>query len=314
MQRLSSIKSLKRAAKILKPMISHLTSKTRTEMAFAERPNPTSKGISVSEALSRFDEDSSEEFLKELIASSSTSEAALADQIPLPSEADREGYYEGQPYLYWLFGFHDYNNVRTHVDDIPRNGRILDFGGSSGRVMRHFANNHPEMEVIVAERFLSAVEFINNYFPSNAYALPVFSQPHLALEDNSCDLVTAFSVFTHIDNEEIAWLSELRRILKKGGIAYLTIHSEHTWSNLEGTVLEGLIRACPTFDSTMSFNEDMPGDRIVFQPRGFDQRGINVFHSSEYIKRIWGRILKIRKLIPAGHGNQTVVMLEKIEQ
>lgn len=312
MRWISSINSFKRAAKILMQMMKHLASNTRTEIAFAQRPTPTSKGISVEEALFRFKDDTAEEFLDDLITCPSTHEAAISDQIPLPSEADREGYYEGQPYLYWLFGLHDYKNVQTYVENIPENARILDFGGSSGRVMRHFANNHTNMEVIVAERFLSAVEFVNNYFPANAYALPVFSQPHLAIEDNSCDLVTAFSVFTHIDHEEIAWLSELRRILKKGGTAYLTIHSEHTWSNLEGTVLESLIRACPSFDSTMSFDKDMPGDRLVFRPDGFDQRGINVFHSSEYIERIWSRILKVQKLIPAGHGNQTVVLLEKV--
>ena len=37
--------------------------------------------------------------------------------------------------------------------------------------------------------------------------------PHLPIEDNSLSLVTAFSVFTHIDDLDLAWIAELRRIL-----------------------------------------------------------------------------------------------------
>ena len=57
--------------------------------------------------------------------------------------------------------------------------------------------------------------------------------PHLPIEDGSTALVYGFSVFTHIDEFETAWLAEIRRILRPGGVAYLTINSDDTWKSLE---------------------------------------------------------------------------------
>jgi hypothetical protein len=59
--------------------------------------------------------------------------------------------------------------------------------------------------------------------------------------------VTAFSVFTHINEPEIAWLLELRRILKIGGIACNSVHDEATWQNpvplLRDTILRSARRS-----------------------------------------------------------------------
>ena len=55
--------------------------------------------------------------------------------------------------------------------------------------------------------------------------------PPLPLPDAHFDVVTAFSVFTHIDELDSPWLLELRRILKPGGLLDATIHDETTWQN-----------------------------------------------------------------------------------
>ncbi|MEZ5881798.1 MAG: methyltransferase domain-containing protein [Nitratireductor sp.] len=52
------------------------------------------------------------------------------------------------------------------------------------------------------------------------------------MEDNYFDLVTAFSVFTHIDVFETAFVAEIRRILKPGGLACLTVLDNSTWTSL----------------------------------------------------------------------------------
>jgi ubiquinone/menaquinone biosynthesis C-methylase UbiE len=52
--------------------------------------------------------------------------------------------------------------------------------------------------------------------------------PHVPYEDNYFDLIYAGSVFTHIADLADAWLLELKRILRPGGMLYVTVHDDHT--------------------------------------------------------------------------------------
>ena len=52
--------------------------------------------------------------------------------------------------------------------------------------------------------------------------------PHLPFEDGYFDLIYSGSVFTHISDLADAWLLELRRIVRKGGYLYITIHDKRT--------------------------------------------------------------------------------------
>ena len=54
------------------------------------------------------------------------------------------------------------------------------------------------------------------------------TNPHLPFPDNYFDVIYAGSVFTHIDDLADTWMLELRRIMKPGGRAYITIHDNHT--------------------------------------------------------------------------------------
>jgi len=45
----------------------------------------------------------------------------------------------------------------------------------------------------------------------------------LPFEDSSFDLVYCGSVFTHVSDLADAWFLELRRILRKGGYAYINL-------------------------------------------------------------------------------------------
>src|SRR6185503_12477254 len=76
------------------------------------------------------------------------------------------------------------------------------------------------------------VDWLLRHLPRAVKPFQCTALPSLPLPDASLDLVTAFSVFTHIDEYELTWLLELRRLLKSGGIAYLTIHSDDTWGRL----------------------------------------------------------------------------------
>src|SRR5437763_7108256 len=83
------------------------------------------------------------------------------------------------------------------------------------------------------------------YMPRSIRLILNASAPSLPLPGRYFDVITAFSVFTHIDEDlESAWLLELRRILTPGGLLYVTIQDEAFWeampswylANLRGTV------------------------------------------------------------------------------
>jgi SAM-dependent methyltransferase len=97
--------------------------------------------------------------------------------------------------------------------------RALDFGCGAGRVLRHFL---PESDRClfhgcdIDEPALAwAIEHLSPPFELFASR----EMPPLRRPDASFDLVWAMSVFTHLEHESwSAWLLELHRVLKPGGI------------------------------------------------------------------------------------------------
>lgn len=106
--------------------------------------------------------------------------------------------------------------------------RVLDFGSSSGRVVRVLAGAFPDLEwhgcdpntaaVDWAAQNISAVEFVES---------PV--KPPLPYEDASFDAVYAISIWSHFaEDAALRWLDEMHRILRPGGHLVLTTHGYNT--------------------------------------------------------------------------------------
>ena len=83
--------------------------------------------------------------------------------------------------------------------------------------------------------------------------------PSLPLSDQYFDLVTAYSVFTHINETEISWLLELRRILKIGGIACITIHNDDFWLRMP----DGFKKVVREFRPDIGNNTTIPEGKTV---------------------------------------------------
>ncbi|NOS99604.1 MAG: class I SAM-dependent methyltransferase [Phycisphaerales bacterium] len=102
---------------------------------------------------------------------------------------------------------------------------VLDFGCGCGRVIRHFSglggvrvcgtDYNPRL-VDWCARHLTFARFQTNDLA-----------PPLSYDDRTFDFVYALSVFTHLDRDlQIAWIDELRRVVKPGGHLLLTMHGE----------------------------------------------------------------------------------------
>ena len=169
----------------------------------------------------------------------------------------------------------------------------------------------PDIETLGCDINRFHIGWIARHLPANITAFQSHSIPSLPLPDDSVDLMSAFSVFTHIEALETAWLMELRRILRPGGIAWITVHSEKTWDDLNETwPLYGALRNHPDFDTSLP-RRPMTRDRMVFRWRSDKSYTANVFYTFDYIRRAWGRIFDVVETHRRLPAFQDVIVLSK---
>jgi SAM-dependent methyltransferase len=95
--------------------------------------------------------------------------------------------------------------------------RVLDFGAGSGRVLRHFLAEAERAHFEACDIDAAAIRWLNANLNPPVSGLVNVPSPPLPRDDDSYDLVYAFSVFTHITDAWAAWLIELHRVLSPGG-------------------------------------------------------------------------------------------------
>jgi SAM-dependent methyltransferase len=130
------------------------------------------------------------------------------------------------------------------ADSLARSGNRLsagqaglDFGCSSGRVVRVLAAAHPEIEWHGCDPIPDAIDWAREQLPGISFErTPEY--PPLPYDDERFDFAFAISIWSHFSEQAaLEWLSEMRRILKPGGRLLVTTHGEQT---LAHTYREGV--------------------------------------------------------------------------
>lgn len=239
-----------------------------------------------------------------------------ADAHPMPSTEDREGYNRGADRDYFINGLSDYLMLQQASDQYALKAQsYLDFGCASGRVLRHFAAHSDIEELWGADINGRHIKFIQQYLPAHIKAMHTSAIPYLPIADGSIDLLSAFSVFTHIDTFESAWLAEIYRVMSDDALCYLTIHNDDTWQNMwqEGErkfLYAHLERATQNIDELAG--KSIPAGRTSFRHTEIGPYRALTFHSNDYIEQNWGRFFEILEIRPFAHGrNQAVVIAKK---
>lgn len=144
-------------------------------------------------------------------------------------------------------------------------GSLFDFGCGCGRLARwwaelpntevHGSDYNPEL-VAWCARNLTFMRAARNEL-----------EPPLAFKGEAFDFVYAISVFTHLSGSlQHAWLAELRRILRPGGLLLFTLHGERFANNLRGADREAFARG-----EMVTVFEDFSGTNLcgAYHPPGY---------------------------------------------
>jgi SAM-dependent methyltransferase len=175
---------------------------------------------------------------------------------------------------------------------------ILDFGCGCGRVLRHWGelpNGHrlygtdmnPELIAWDQKHLNKIAKFAVNRL-----------EPPLDYPDESFDFVYAVSVFTHLtEGLEFAWIDELRRVLKPGGLLMITVHGESRLYQLSPAEQEAF-----RLGSLVIKNSETPGSNSC-----------GAYHPEAYVRNNLARNLAVIDFIPRGvrDADQDIYLLQK---
>jgi SAM-dependent methyltransferase len=162
----------------------------------------------------------------------------------------------------------------------------LDFGCGCGRIAR-YVQESPGIRsytgVDVDERQIGwAARHLRGRFGV------MRPDPPLEFPDSSFDVVLAISIFTHFDEaEQFAWLAEIRRILRPGGLLLAT------------TLCPDAALACPGL--TPPELDELARRGFLAADHGattFNEH--STFHSRAYLEASWSSLLRLRSHEPRG--------------
>ena len=115
--------------------------------------------------------------------------------------------------------------VRAAGADPAAFRRVLDFGCGPGRLLQHM-RRLPSVEIYATDRDARAVQRVQRHLRF-ARSTENGTLPPLSFPDEHFDMVSAQSIFTHMDvPAQRRWLAEIHRILRRGGVFYFTTHGE----------------------------------------------------------------------------------------
>jgi SAM-dependent methyltransferase len=189
--------------------------------------------------------------------------------------------------------------------------RILDWGCGCGRILLWMDDVGAASSlygVDIDERAVRWVQQNLRYVTASVCG----GLPPLEFPDGFFDLVYNHSVLTHLDERyQDAWLRELRRVTRPGGLVLLSVHGDHAFSLFERDSANGggdISELRARFDQEGFVFVDK--DNNVGGP--FPDFYHSSFHASWYVFEHWSRLFTIKAYVPRGSLDfQDFILLER---
>lgn len=194
--------------------------------------------------------------------------------------------------------------LRSQGKSVAEIGPILDWGCGCARVSRYLRKLGCEGSLHGVDVDSENVDWCHRHLPWFPASLSALAPP-LPFPEASFGLVIGISVFTHLREQvQFAWLSELARILRPGGLAIVSIMREGQVA-LQGGTSAAITR--------------ITSDRLIIEDNNDQLRlgdksenyYVNVYHSAQYLYEKWQGALEIVDVVPFLAAHQDVIVLRK---
>jgi SAM-dependent methyltransferase len=184
---------------------------------------------------------------------------------------------------------------------VDRCAALLDWGCGSGRVTVWLERLLGRTSIAGCDVDAAAVDWCASHLEGEFRPIPL--EPPTPYEDERFDVVVGISVMTHLSAEaQLAWLAELRRILRPDGLALLSTHGPLA-VRVGDSSLERKLRRDGIDDGT----PDPALAGVV--PHGYYRA---TFQTVEYSARAWSEHFEVCAHVEGGlTNNQDLVVLRR---
>lgn len=231
----------------------------------------------------------------------------LGTSIAVPASGNRAGYSPETDGAYLTSGKAERDAIgrvlHEHGIDLNAARNILDWGCSTGRVLRHFADLPDETMLWGCDIDEGSIEWAQRHFEGRFRFFSTTLEPSLPVPDASFDFLYGISIFTHISHHIDTWLMELRRVVRPGGTVLVTVHDENSWDYCRDNPECFIARHSPRLDFSKPLEHD-------FVAHGQGPSSQAFWHSSG-IRRRWSHAFEILGMHPLSFcsGTQAGVVL-----
>jgi 2-polyprenyl-3-methyl-5-hydroxy-6-metoxy-1,4-benzoquinol methylase len=116
--------------------------------------------------------------------------------------------------------------IHNYFDIMRPSISVLDWGSGPGRIVRHLPELLPKATIFATDYNNKYVKWCKQNLKNVHVSLNNISPP-LNYDNSFFDVIIGISIFTHLSEQNhVAWINELKRIIKPGGIAFVTTQGE----------------------------------------------------------------------------------------
>lgn len=175
--------------------------------------------------------------------------------------------------------------------------RVLDFGCGSARVLRHFLDRAGTTELHGAELDAACVAWIQAHLVPPLQVVASSPSPPLPYPDGHFDLIWSMSVFSHLTDTWAAWLLELRRLVRPGGLVVVSVMGAESSQRIAGE----------------PWVEDRIGMNVLGYGRPWHAGGPMILHGEWWLRAHWGRAFAVEQHLPGAANGQDLVVLRRVD-
>lgn len=183
---------------------------------------------------------------------------------------------------------------------------IFELGCGEGRLISHL-RALPRARLVASDVRADTIKWCRNSLPGIEFHVNELEPPVAFLESNSVDLAIAQSVFTHIPLAwQRAWLEEIARVIRPGGIFWCTIIGQHHIDVMLDKDARQILEETGEFeldgkDPRSSYSTQLIGSWDVFQTEPVVRREFGrYFEIANYQKNPAGPDVLVMRVPPLG--------------